>query len=309
MVDLEVPAGGSLSASGVTAFIKLTRPVFLAGGVLMFAFGCVYALRQNSPLHLSTILLGQAMVTVIQLFAQYTNEYWDVDVDRINSSNRTWLTGGSGILPAGKFQQGALRKLLFVLAGCGLLLSLLAGLIRPGLILIGGLALLGSWAYSAPPLSLKSSGLGELAATGIVTVLVPLTGLLIHAERPSFSIFGAVAPVALMHWAMLIIFSFPDYQADRQAGKKTLAVRLGLPFTALFHSLLVALACGLAVHAVHKIIPTWALFIPIPVLAAHLIHVHLFARGWLNHKSILTTTALLLFTTAAFAGIVWAFYP
>ncbi len=89
-------------------------------------------------------------------------------------------------------------------------------------------SLLGSWFYSTPPISLVSSGWGELSTSLIVGLLVPLAGYCMQGGFPSGELWLACFPLILIHAAMLISFEFPDRAADLSVGKKTLAVRLGL---------------------------------------------------------------------------------
>ena len=72
------------------AFLRLSRPHFLMGGVLMYAVG----VAQGKAIGIATYLLGQAMVSAAQVTAHYVNEYADVEADRL-VKNRTMFSGGS----------------------------------------------------------------------------------------------------------------------------------------------------------------------------------------------------------------------
>ncbi|HJW84932.1 MAG TPA: prenyltransferase, partial [Anaerolineae bacterium] len=83
------------------SFIQLTRPLFLLGGALMYGLGAAIAYSAGASIDWGRYALGQVIVTSIQAMTQYANEYYDLEVDRAAGSNRTWFSGGSGVLPAG----------------------------------------------------------------------------------------------------------------------------------------------------------------------------------------------------------------
>ncbi|MEO8553846.1 MAG: prenyltransferase, partial [Kofleriaceae bacterium] len=100
-----------------------------------------------------------------------------------------------------------------------------------------------AWEYSAPPLRLCSTGLGELDTAIVVTVLVPLFGFAIQAPLGEAHVLAlAIVPPALLQVAMLIAIEFPDAAGDAATGKRTLVVRLGAPAAARLWIAVTALA-------------------------------------------------------------------
>jgi hypothetical protein len=86
--------------SGLITFIRLTRPVFLLAAFLLYGLGAAIAHYLGRPLDVGLYISGQALVTLVQLTAQYLNEYFDAPIDNANKS-RTYFTGGSGVLVPG----------------------------------------------------------------------------------------------------------------------------------------------------------------------------------------------------------------
>jgi 1,4-dihydroxy-2-naphthoate octaprenyltransferase len=217
--------------SQVRIFFKLTRIQFLLGGFLLYALGAAEAAHMGIALNWADYLLGQVVVTSIQLMAQYLNEYYDREVDRLNADNRTWFSGGSGILPAGDISPSIVLAAACICSVVAVLTGIVASIfspISPWMIPIGLFSLLGSWFYSAPPISLMSSGWGELTTSVIVALFVPLVGFFIQGGFAPAILWLVCIPLVLVHIAMLISFEFPDRAADLSVGKKTLTVRLGL---------------------------------------------------------------------------------
>lgn len=211
------------------AFIRLGRPLFLAGGLVLHALGAAGAFYSGASFNLSALLWGQLGITAAQWMTHYSNDYFDLEADRANQTRARW-SGGSRVLPAGLIAPWtALAAALAlggtaVLAACVLALGVATG---PLTLPLFGLALLLAWAYSAPPLRLHSSGWGEAAAALLVAGLTPLTGFYLQRGRLELLPVLAVFPLMCLQFCMLLTIEFPDAAGDRAAGKRTLVVRLG----------------------------------------------------------------------------------
>ncbi len=281
------------------AFIKLTRPTFLLGGVLLYGLGVASAANAGSVIHALPAVLGQLMVTAIQLMAQYANEYFDLEGDRLNASGRTFFSGGSGILPSGQVKSTLALHSAYVCALMGIALIVWAAVQSPQVAGIAALALMGSWFYSAPPLALIRHGWGELSASLIVALFVPLTGALLQRPTLDAQLLFICVPLVLIHWAMLIAFELPDQVADAAVGKRTQTVRFGQPWTQVLHSALLIGALGSILVALSTM-PNHTRFLglTIPVLLWQ-IGAYLYAAKYHSRLAahILTTGAV-----ASFAG-------
>lgn len=195
---------------------------------MLYALGAAAAIRLGFTINWAEYLLGQVAITSIQLMGQYLNEYYDIEVDRLTADNRTWFSGGSGVLSAGGIAPEIVLAAARICALTAVLSGILASIQSPWMIPIIIFSLLGSWFYSSPPFSLMSSGWGELTTSVIVALLVPLAGYCMQGGFPPVELWLVGVPLVLVHAAMLISFEFPDRAADLSVGKKTLTVRLGL---------------------------------------------------------------------------------
>jgi len=208
--------------------LRMGRPKFLVGGLVLHWLGAAMALASGAPLNLPALLWGQVAVTSIQLMTHYSNDYFDLAADVANATPTRW-SGGSRVLPAGYL---APRTALGIALGLGALALgvalLLAMAVRPGAptFLLIATALLLAWSYSAPPLRLHSRGVGELTTALLVPGLTPLVGFYLQTGRLGAALVG-VLPLCCMQFAMLLTIEFPDAQGDMAAGKRTLVVRLG----------------------------------------------------------------------------------
>ncbi len=230
----------------LVAFIRLGRPHFLAGGLILNLLGVAMAIYSGTPLNWAALIWGQIAITATQLMTHYSNDYFDLEADRLNQTPTNW-SGGSRVLPEGLLSPRVALVVAVVLAGMALIANLILSIfIRPGFstfVLLFGAQLL-AWFYSAPPLRLQSRGMGELTTTVVVTLLTPLTAYYLQVGTWAWLPILAVIPLCCCQFAMLLSIEFPDAAGDRQAGKGTLVVRLGAPLAARLYVSLVLLAVG-----------------------------------------------------------------
>ncbi len=213
----------------VLAFVKLGRPKFLVGGLLLFALGSALAAVAGVPTNWHRYLGGQAIISTTQLMTHYANDFFDLEADRANTTPTRW-SGGSRILPSGQLTPRVALSAALVLAGCALLLTLLVAHFARSAPFIAPLALLIialSWAYSAPPFRLLSRGLGELTTALVVTLLTPLFGFYLQSEAFQWLPVLACLPLCGLQFAMLLTIELPDAASDAALGKRTLVVRRG----------------------------------------------------------------------------------
>ncbi len=289
----------------IILFIRLSRPLFLLGGVMMYALGVGIAHYLGKPIDWGLYLIGQAWVTLLQLGTHYLNEYFDAPGDADNP-HRTPFTGGSGMLGPGKLPRSTA---LYAAYGCLAVLASLTVLlisqahIAPAASLIMVLAFLGAFFYSVPPVSLESSGYGELIASILVANMVPAFAYLLQVGELHRLLAMATFPLTALHLAMLLAFEFPDYASDLKHNKRTLMVRLGWQIGMQMHNLLILVGFLLLALAAAFRMP---LFIALPAFATlpvgllQIWQMRRLADGAKPHWTALTLNALALFAGTAY---------
>ncbi len=228
----------------ILLFIQLTRPLFLLGPLMSYALGAGIVHYLGYPIDWGVYLLGQLWVTLLQLSAQYLNEYFNAPADQINP-NRTYLTGGSGALGPGKLprrvaQMAALTCLAFLASLTVVMMSRLTLSVEAYVIM--ALAFLGAFFYSTPPLRLEASGYGELSTSVLVAFMVPAFAYILQVGEMHRLVAMTAFPAFAAHLAMLLTLELPDYTSDEKCEKRTLMIRLGWQNGMLLHNALVFLA-------------------------------------------------------------------
>ena len=195
---------------------------------MLYALGALIAWWHGHAFDWRRYAIGQGAVTAFQLMTHYANDYFDYEADRANTTPTKW-SGGSRVLPAGELPRRVALIAALVLAaiGCATVAFIDGGRYT---IPTYALVLVLAWEYSAPPLRLCATGLGELDTAIVVTGLVPWLGF--YLQAPDLvglrTLLVAIPPLALLQIAMLLAIEFPDRAGDAATNKRTLVVRLGV---------------------------------------------------------------------------------
>lgn len=227
-------------------FLKLSRAPFLSAVLLPAAVGAAAAYRLTgaiSPLKTALVLLTAAL---IHLGANLLNDWFDfkMGADKGNP-HRTPFSGGSADIAEEKTCPEILlvyTAVCFALAAAGgITLMVLAGDEWPVLAIIGAAGALLGIAYTAPPFKLSWRGLGEIAVFMAFGPLPVMAAMYVLAGEMSPLAWCSALPMGLLVTAIIWMNEFPDYDSDRQAGKRTLIVRLGPALARyVYHALMIA---------------------------------------------------------------------
>jgi 1,4-dihydroxy-2-naphthoate octaprenyltransferase len=178
---------------------------------------------------------------MLQLSAQYLNEYFDSTAD-VENKNRTFYSGGSGAIGEGKLSRNtaliAAATTLTLTASISVILIQQVA-VSPLLILIMVMSVLGAIFYSVPPVRLVASGYGELTTSILVTILMPSFAFILQYGELHRLVAMSAFPLTALHLAMMIIFEFPDYLTDIKYEKPTLLVRIGWERGITLHNVLI----------------------------------------------------------------------
>jgi 1,4-dihydroxy-2-naphthoate polyprenyltransferase len=142
-----------------------------------------------------------------------------------------------------------------IAAAVGLALSLVVDL---RLLLVGAAAIAAGALYTGGPRPYGYSGFGELAVLVFFGLVATTGSTYVQIERiPAAAWWSAVA-VGLLACAILLTNNIRDVDGDRAAGKRTLAVRLGVPQARALYAGCVAAAFAIAL-VVALIAGAWVL--------------------------------------------------
>ena len=177
------------------------------------------------------MLLGYLVLLPAQLSVSYSNDYFDVDVDKYDSPN--FFSGGSGVLVDHPRLRQPARWTAIALISCSLALGIVFQIVYSFSILFSGFIILGNllgWFYSAPPIKLAYRGVGELAMMFLIGLLIPGMGVLVTSGYLDLDGMLFSVPLMLYGLAFILIVEIPDMESDRLGDKKTWVARKGRGF-------------------------------------------------------------------------------
>jgi 1,4-dihydroxy-2-naphthoate octaprenyltransferase len=171
--------------------------------------------------------MGYAALFTAHLSVSYSNDYFDLEVDKFLEPTR--FSGGSGVLVGNPELRKFSKNFALVLIGLSIALAITTTIIFHLPVSFFLLILLGNflgWYYSAPPLKLGYRGLSEFA-TVLTGFIVPGVGYVILMGKLDLAFLIFVIPLMLYELLFIINVEIPDMEADTSGGKKTLIVAYG----------------------------------------------------------------------------------
>ncbi|MBI4021370.1 MAG: prenyltransferase [Candidatus Aenigmarchaeota archaeon] len=233
-------------------WLRELRLPFLAASILPVLLGGSLVFAATGTVDLVLFLLTLAAMVCLHLGANVANEYFDFrsGTDVVNTQ-RTPFSGGTGLLPTGQLKPVSVHRLSLAFFAAGSLIGLSLVALRGLPVLVLGLVgLVSGYCYTAPQLNFARRGLGELLVGFNFGVLPVLGTVLVLTGALSLPAVLASLPLAFLITAVLYVNQFPDYEADKQAGKRHLVVRLGRARAVRGYELLLVgayLSLGLAI--------------------------------------------------------------
>lgn len=252
-------------------FWRLADPkISLASVASMFLGACAAA--TGGPLAGSWLALTVLGIFAIEVAKNASGEIFDFDSGTdlaIREEDRSPFSGGKRVLVDGLLTRGETIGIAVVGYAVGLASGFLIVFLREaGILWIGLVGVACAYLYHAPPARLSYRGWGEVAVALCYGPLIALGTFLVQRGRVESLVVWTAVPLGLLIGAFLWINEFPDYLADRAAGKKTLVVRMGRRRASQVFGLILLAAFGMLAALPLMGAPVGVLFGGIAVLPA-----------------------------------------
>ncbi|MBI4131768.1 MAG: prenyltransferase [Nitrosarchaeum sp.] len=205
-------------------WLRVIRVRFLLASIIAVSVGLAINWRQNSTVDPLDAVLTFAGVMALHASVDLLNDYWDYKRGIDTATKRTKMSGGTGVLPEGLLKPSTVYR-----AGIGfLILGSVIGfyfVLTDGIIIamILSFAILSIYFYST---KIVDSGLAEFFVAVKGTMIVLGTFFIQSNQITLESILGGIV-VGVLSSLVLFIASFPDHDADKSKGRKTLVITVG----------------------------------------------------------------------------------
>ena len=208
----------------ISVWLRVIRVRFLLASVIAVLVGLALNWSQNSTIEYFDAILTFAGVMALHASVDLLNDYWDFKRGIDTQTTRTKMSGGTGVLPEGLLKPSSVYRagVLFLIIG-----SLIGSyfVITNGILIaiILGFAILSIYFYST---KIVDSGLGEFFVA-VKGSMIVIGAFFIQSGEVNFESILAGIVIGTLSSLVLFIVSFPDHDADKSKGRKTLVIVIG----------------------------------------------------------------------------------
>jgi 1,4-dihydroxy-2-naphthoate octaprenyltransferase len=208
----------------IKIWLRAVRIRFLLASIISVCLGLAINSWQNKTIDLGFAALTFVGVAALHASVDLLNDYWDYKRQIDTDTHRTKFSGGTGVLPEGLLQP----KQVY----CAGILMLVVGssigaffIFERGITIavILGFAIVSIYFYST---RIVDSGLGEVFVA-IKGSMIVLGTYFVQSSHITLEPIIAGIVSGILSSTVLFVNSFPDFDADKKHGRKTLVILLG----------------------------------------------------------------------------------
>ena len=263
--------------SPVRIWLLAIRPATLPAALSGVVVGLGAAFAVGTPFRLDTALGCLAVALLLQITANLSNDLSDFR----KGADTPDRTGPVRVAAAGLVTPRQLEAAIAIVIGLagvvGLFLTTVGG---PVLLVVGVLAVIAALAYTGGPWAYGYRGLGEVFVFVFFGLVAVVGTAYLQAGRVEPLFWAAAVPVGALTTAILVVNNLRDIPTDEAAGKRTLAVMLGVRRTRLEYVglLLVAFVVPVALVAAGRGLPVLLPLLALPMASPLLRTVRTFSE-------------------------------
>ena len=207
-----------------SVWLRVIRVRFLLASIIAVSVGLALNWWQNLSFDAFDAALTFAGVMALHASVDLLNDFWDFKRGIDTKTKRTKMSGGTGVLPEGLLKPKSVYRagvaFLIIGAAIGGYFVFTDGFT---IAVILGFAILSIYFYST---KIVDSGLGEFFVAVKGSMIVIGTVFIQSGEITFESILAGII-VGSLSSLVLFIASFPDHDADKSKGRKTLVIVVG----------------------------------------------------------------------------------
>ena len=208
----------------LSTWFRVIRIRFLLSSVIAVCLGLAINWWHHQTIDVFSASLTFAGVIALHASVDLLNDYWDFKRNIDTKTKRTNFSGGTGVLPEGLLKP----KEVYV---AGVVALILGAAIGGYFIFVNGVtvaiiltfAIVSIYFYST---RILDSGLGELFVAIKGTMIVLGAYFVQSSEIMIESVLGGIV-LGVLSSMVLFVNSFPDFDADKACGRRTLVILLG----------------------------------------------------------------------------------
>ena len=205
-------------------WLRAIRIRFLLASVIAVSLGLSVTWWHSGTIDIFQAALTMAGVIALHASVDLLNDYWDFKRGIDTRTKRTGMSGGTGVLPEGLLKPKSVYNagILFLVAGglIGGYFVVLHGVVI-GVIL--AFAIMSIYFYST---KIVNWGLAEVFVAVKGTLIVMGTYYIQNSELTDVVVLSGIV-VGVLSSLVLFVAAFPDHDADKEKGRRTLVILAG----------------------------------------------------------------------------------
>ncbi len=208
----------------LTVWLRVIRLKFLLASVIAVSLGLAISWNITNELNVIHGILTLIGVVSLHASVDLLNDYWDFKRGIDTKTQRTKMSGGTGVLPEGLLKPSQVYKtgIGFLIFG-GAIGGFFVFTFGITIAIILSFAILSIYFYST---KLVNWGLAEVFVAIKGTMIVLGTFYIQTNQILDVPIVAGII-VGVLSAVVLFITSFPDHDADKEKGRKTLVILFG----------------------------------------------------------------------------------
>ena len=243
----------------ISVWLRVIRVRFLLASIIAVSAGLAITWWNTSSITIFDAILTICGVLALHASVDLLNDYWDFKRGIDTTTHRTKMSGGSGVLPEGllKPAQVYAAGIAFLIIGTAIGIYFIAtdGIVI-GIIL--AFAVISIYFYST---KIVDWGLAEVFVAIKGSMIVIGTYFVQTSQITESTVLAGIV-IGVLSSLVLFITSFPDHDADKAKGRKTLVISLGMQKACSILWIFPAITYGITIIAVvFEIFPVFCLII------------------------------------------------
>lgn len=208
----------------ISVWLRIIRIKFLLASVIGITVGILFSFYSFQEFNLLSAILTYIGVIFLHASVDILNDYWDYKRGIDNITKRTKYSGGTGVLPEKKLTPQQVYRAGFLCMFLGLAIGIyfvIQNGIIIGIILV--IAIVSIYFYSTKVVNI---GMGEILV-GLKGSMIVIGASYVQSGIIDGSIILLGVIIGMLSSLVLFVASFPDHDADKEKGRKTLVIILG----------------------------------------------------------------------------------
>lgn len=235
---------------------RAIRIKFLLASVIAVTNGIAISYWKTGYIDFGYALLTFFGILCLHISVDLLNDYSDFKRGIDTNTKRTKYSGGTGVIPENLIDSRLIycAGIIFLIMGglTGFYFVTTKGII---ILILLTFAIISIYFYST---NIVNAGLGELFVA-IKGCMIVLGSYYIQSNTIDLTSVYVGVIIGLLSALVLLVTSFPDYEADRKSGRRTLIIVIGKENSVKLFIMIIGITCAMIIGgSIFKLLPIFS---------------------------------------------------